>query len=141
MGDHKTDRCCKCPPNTSSMGVSDKEHEVWIPTAEECEVILFLSNLDEYLTPPQRTEAVITEAENMRTLNPLRLGPYCELRRSQNIPRIASPSWKPKMTRPVASRTMKRTANPYDAAIGTGRCTCRGCPSVHRYEHLQRHKS
>ena len=121
MGEHKAVRCLKCVQDTSSMGMVEEESEVWIPSSEEYEVIHILSNLDDYLIPIERKEAVIKKVENMDTVNPLRRGPYSELRSSRNIPRISSPRWPPKLTKLIAKRTIRGSPNPYAGAVGDGK--------------------
>lgn len=121
MADHKTARCFKCPQDTSSVGMVEKGSEVWIPSAEECDVIHILSNLDDYLIPTEKEEAVISEAAYTVIFNPTQSGPYSELRSSRNIPKIESPCWKPKMMRQIPPRTKRCAGNPYAAAVGDGK--------------------
>ena len=114
-------RYLRCAQVISGMGMVKEDCEVWVPSAEECEVIHILSNLGDYSIQTGREVAVIDTAKNMETLIPPRPGPYSQLRGSRNIPRIASPCWKPKMMRPIVTRTLRCAANPYAGAVGDGK--------------------
>ena len=126
-------RYLRCAQVISGMGMVKEDCEVWVPSAEECEVIHILSNLGDYSIQSGREVAVIDKAENMENLIPPRAGPYSQLRGSRNIPRIASPCWKPKMMRPIVTRTLRCAANPYAGAVGDGKMYVSQLP-----KHLER---
>lgn len=101
----------------------EKETDVWVPNVEECEVIDILSNLGDYLMVSKYVGSTVDRAEIMHdnSVVPPRVGSYCELRTSGVLPKISSPSWKPKSFTPSQPKKVWNVSNPYGGAVGDGK--------------------